>query len=306
MKPYRIKLSLTNECNYNCDYCFLHYDDKEKSSLEKWKKYIKIIYDKLIYNKYNKVKVCITGGEPTIVPYFNELIEFIIDFFKDYNLELTITTNFTNRKKLIKTLDIIPNDVYTNINLSWHSSESKILFKEFQNRTLEISKDYNKIHFSILFMLEHTDKCLAEIKEITKYPDNVEFFKLPIIGHDEYYKKYSLDIFEINIKEGNINMTEEAPTIINSKNLVCNAIIVSSYIKSNGDYFPCPNCNINDSKIGNLNNEETIQKIDKYIKFGAYICQYQKCNDYFKYFKKQTIKQYSKLKDTKDKDEKRK
>jgi len=289
---YRLKISLTNECNYSCDYCFLHYSDKEKATLDKWKKYLTTIDDMLIKNKFKKVLICITGGEPTLVPYFTELLEFIVNKFKKYEMFVKITTNLSNVKKIENTLQIHNTDHIFQINTSWHSHNSKINFETFQERVIGLSHKYKNNTFILVFMMENSQKCVDEVSMVSDdiYPTNLSIEYQPIIGKEDYYTDGNEQLFEYNLQ--NRPSTIVKSSIIQPIGLLCNAISVSSYIKSNGDYFPCPNCDISNCKIGNLNDAETITKIEKYIKFGSYMCQYDRCVDYANHWTKTKISDY--------------
>lgn len=73
-----LAIAITTYCNYQCFYCKEGGESisnkKEIIPLSKLKQIICNAYDVGI------TKFRITGGEPTIVPYFSELIEFIMNF----------------------------------------------------------------------------------------------------------------------------------------------------------------------------------------------------------------------------------
>ena len=69
-KPLQMTLVLTNECNYNCIYCF-------RSAKEKWDNELtkEEIFNLIEQAAELEVKYCsLTGGEPTIHPHFEEVV----------------------------------------------------------------------------------------------------------------------------------------------------------------------------------------------------------------------------------------
>ena len=69
--PYRMDLALTYGCNNRCAHCYNEPGrGKEALSFEQWKK----VLDKL--NEIAIPHVIFTGGEPTLVPFFPELVSY--------------------------------------------------------------------------------------------------------------------------------------------------------------------------------------------------------------------------------------
>ncbi len=94
-----LAIAITTYCNYQCFYCKEGGESisnkKETIPFQKVKKIIENAYNIGITN------FRITGGEPTIVPYFGELIEFIMNF-KDTKIRIN-----TNGYLILKYLDVI-------------------------------------------------------------------------------------------------------------------------------------------------------------------------------------------------------
>ena len=79
-----VNLHITKACNYRCKFCFAHFNQvTQKLSLNEWKEIIKKLYDS------GMLKVTFVGGEPTLVHYLPELIEFA----KDLGLMTMLVTN---------------------------------------------------------------------------------------------------------------------------------------------------------------------------------------------------------------------
>ena len=72
-----LAIVLTTRCNLHCDYCPMFYGSNryprfKESTLEEWKEYFEN-YPEWISQIY------ITGGEPTLVPYLPDLINWLIE-----------------------------------------------------------------------------------------------------------------------------------------------------------------------------------------------------------------------------------
>ncbi len=94
-----LAIAITTYCNYQCFYCKEGGESishkKETVPFPKIKEIILIAHDIGITN------FRITGGEPTIVPYFGELIEFIMKF-DDTRIRIN-----TNGHLILKHIDIL-------------------------------------------------------------------------------------------------------------------------------------------------------------------------------------------------------
>lgn len=94
-----LAIALTTECNYKCFYC-----KRGGESISKAKETISFQNIKKIITNAYKIGITnfrITGGEPTIVPYFGKLIEYIMKF-KDTKIRIN-----TNGFKILNYMDIL-------------------------------------------------------------------------------------------------------------------------------------------------------------------------------------------------------
>ena len=94
-----LAIAITTYCNYQCFYCKEGGEsiskEKETISLQNIKRIIDNAYDEGIRN------FRITGGEPTGVSYFGELVQYIMSF---NNTKVRINTN---GYKLMKHIHIL-------------------------------------------------------------------------------------------------------------------------------------------------------------------------------------------------------
>lgn len=85
-----MKVSINNSCNSKCPYCFagtMGIDNKTNMSLEDFKK----ILNWLILN--NDHELTLLGGEPTIHPDFEKMLDIISVYKSTYGLHLFLLTN---------------------------------------------------------------------------------------------------------------------------------------------------------------------------------------------------------------------
>ena len=121
-------------CNYACSYCSLKVGGtiprSQPLSLWSWKHFL-TNYDEATIDNNGLREVVLTGGEPTLLPYFIELCEWIL-FEKKWHL--TIFSNLSN----LKFLDLEPS-IRLRIGATFHHHENPV---KFNNNYHKI----NKIH----------------------------------------------------------------------------------------------------------------------------------------------------------------
>ena len=81
---FKINLHITQKCNFNCKYCFAHFDDKNDLTVEAWKHIIDNIAKSGMINAIN-----FAGGEPVLYPGFHE----ILDYAHSKGFRLSIISN---------------------------------------------------------------------------------------------------------------------------------------------------------------------------------------------------------------------
>jgi MoaA/NifB/PqqE/SkfB family radical SAM enzyme len=91
---FNILFTVLNKCNYSCRYCpaYLNDGSKPRILIEEYIEFFKNLFiDNPQILNYEKKFISFTGGEPTIY----EGIDSLIDFFKEYNFNITLDTNGT-------------------------------------------------------------------------------------------------------------------------------------------------------------------------------------------------------------------
>jgi organic radical activating enzyme len=121
---FNITLSVTNYCNYSCEYCpkFLHDGSTQVLDVEVYFKFFtQLFLDNPEIENYPNKFVTLTGGEPTLY----KGIEKLVKFFKEHNFKITLVSNGSAALSVWE--EIIGDINYTT--LSFHSKYSK--FKKF-------------------------------------------------------------------------------------------------------------------------------------------------------------------------------
>ena len=84
MNGLKINLHITERCNYNCKYCFAHFDGKRDLPVESWQK---IIDD--LKSAGNVSAINFAGGEPVLYKNFPALV----DYAKDCGFSVSLISN---------------------------------------------------------------------------------------------------------------------------------------------------------------------------------------------------------------------
>ena len=98
---FNLYINITDRCNLNCAYCYRTLEIK-KSNREIPYNIINKFINKL---KINNTNITILGGEPLLYNNLNLLLDsFNIDYFNQYNINVTILSNLSIKinKELIQ------------------------------------------------------------------------------------------------------------------------------------------------------------------------------------------------------------
>ena len=105
-KGIRVTIIPSYVCNYSCSYCGRKMGGSDPKaglrSLEEWKRYLTDLDGTFKLSRSRLREIVLTGGEPTLLPYFNELCDFITERWL-----LTVYTNLSDISRLSK-LDQTP------------------------------------------------------------------------------------------------------------------------------------------------------------------------------------------------------
>ncbi len=191
-----LALSITSLCNLKCFYC-----KNSGESLDNSIGTIKFdILKEIIISAYeNGIKSYrITGGEPTIVYYFGELITFIMDLAPDTIIRIT-----TNGYKILNYISIIKKykdriEVVISVD-SLNENINGIKYDKYLSETImEITKKLLeqkiKVRYNIVVTKENINLTPQLILKSLQLGVNLKL--LDLIKHDEYFEKKSKE--EVN------------------------------------------------------------------------------------------------------------
>jgi radical SAM protein with 4Fe4S-binding SPASM domain len=255
--PNSIYLTLTDNCNLDCVYCYATERKKNSNTtLEKWKKYVNSIIDFAGTPTFT-----FTGGEPLTIPYVYDLATYI----KNRGCVTILLTNGT----------LINTEEKANI-----VSKSFDLIKISLDTIDEnVSKDLRGVRVSeqvkYAFMLLNNKKCNTTILATvtSKTCDNLDDFSTYFNNQVNFQPLYQMGRSKNNInlcitgeqyynaltKKSKFNLLHGyRDNISDFRNKPCKRCAMAETelsINSNGDVFPCHLLHYSEFISGNLNNQ---------------------------------------------------
>lgn len=197
-----ITWAITTRCNYNCHYCYAKYDYHNESFDMKDSLVSTTLHKLKELSNFNKIRLIILGGEPTLYKGLSSLCEEVINFCEF----VTIVTNGTN----IEILKNIPRKI--SIMLSYHGQP----IDEFTSTIKEIVKTH-----SIEIACVIDPKCIKSIIELGDWckSNNISIEMIPMLHNetqdaevytDELLSKLYTDVYYYNpnielFKEGKLS-----------------------------------------------------------------------------------------------------
>lgn len=127
---------MSSQCNYRCSYCYLT-EEELSAKFDSRDHYFRIAANivKFIETRNVDLPVCIhfVGGEPTLNPYFDEIIEYFAEHLRGREVDISLTTNFSAPlHRIEKWIDVLAaSNMRIKINASFHEgiSADKFLLK---------------------------------------------------------------------------------------------------------------------------------------------------------------------------------
>jgi MoaA/NifB/PqqE/SkfB family radical SAM enzyme len=164
IKNPNFSIVLPGKCNGNCGFCFW----KESSACENYIQNLKETINNLPEQFY---QLSLTGGEPTLSPYFSDILENIDT---DRWLNTVLTTNGVNLKKFIHQLE----GKIQHVNISRHHYDDKINESIFESKSVpsanflkKLVKELNDVGIDVTYsavITEHLNN-KDEIKKFIKF-----------------------------------------------------------------------------------------------------------------------------------------
>lgn len=95
-----IQIDITNACNLRCSHCYhSHHKNNGALTFEDWKKVIED-YKELLNKLLLDPQVSICGGEPTISPFFKDMVAHLFSEFPGVHINVLTNGTFISRKML--------------------------------------------------------------------------------------------------------------------------------------------------------------------------------------------------------------
>jgi len=228
---------ITDSCNFKCSYCSP--DNYKNTTNLNYESYVNVIDTAISNINKNKIRVTITGGEPTTVSCLLDIVKYFTQLPEVY--EITVITNLSK-----------PTDYYMmfvglcTFTASYHNEWSA--HKPFFDKILQM--DQVGLIECINFMLEVTKvKPLLDIIDEIQTLDffsKIQFIPLYHTHVPEYDKYINNDNHIITVKKNDGSI--EYKTFAECKTLgydkfrfyKCEAGYSMIFLKYNGDVSRCP------------------------------------------------------------------
>jgi MoaA/NifB/PqqE/SkfB family radical SAM enzyme len=173
-KYYHINWNLTNKCNFSCEYCHpYNYEGSSPSfELQHYKDIVTKI--KSVLDPEEELVISFTGGEPTALPIFEELVEWLYE----QGVAIGLTTNGSKSIKFWEKT----RHMYRWVSFSFHAEKSSV---KHCLRVVETLWPYSMLSVRVMMhpRQQYFDKCVEFFDSIrdTTDPMNVHVEKVPVI-----------------------------------------------------------------------------------------------------------------------------
>lgn len=267
--PFRLTWLINNICPNDCSYCGDEYKSGKNHYYE-WENARKFI--KILFERYPLIDCSVVGGEPSISPFFPELVRL----FKDAGHTIGVTTNAAKTARywaeISQELDYIL--------FSWHP---EFIDKAFEEK-VTVSAKNTFVLIKIMMHPEHWDKCIETYNHYYAI-DNLFVEAVKVEGPIGKYTEEQLQWFATGVKpikpnlsfpidirsnyyfnDGTVEYKGSVNTYISRglndfTNYACDIGVKSLYIDWVGDIKKAW-CGV-DGVLGNVNEPDKISWPDK-------------------------------------------
>ena len=265
-----VQLSLVDECNLKCIYCYATERAKSISRLKR-EDHFKLIAD--INEISKKVSIVLTGGEPLLSPYTLDLAEYA----KKLGNQVHLLTNGTliteqNAKRISDTFNLIKISIDGSTPAIHDYHRGKGTFSKTL-RGFELLKKYDA---PVQIAMTVTKKNIRDIDAMTKnFGSRLTFAPLFVAGRAKTNKGLSITGKEYYEALSSVNGVKPL-------SYLCSSLAVSKQkrimkcaigdgeisISENGDVYPCQLLHLPQFKAGNIRNQplKTIYETSEVLK----------------------------------------
>lgn len=272
--PMDVELLLTHNCNLKCKHCFQssesHSDQRKHLPVSEWKRIFKELESANVYN------VIISGGEPMVYPYFEELLRFAadlrmsfsiltngmlisnqnLDIFKKKNVSVTISLDGATAElheylrgkntynRLMRNIDLlVENDVKLNI-AHVVNSHNKEHLEDLVYFLIDKGVKYLSIN-----LVEPEGRASSNSYLLLSPEEEQQMHERIILLQSKYAGKIKIDFPNLSYREKIDGYSKE-------EKVFCAAGTKRIAISSDGCVYPCVYAfNLPFLKMGDLKNE---------------------------------------------------
>lgn len=285
MDLYHLILAPTYACNLRCKHCYLPHHNPNFMSYETVEKIMDDWTNIVLRRKGRFGGIFhLKGGEPLIMPYFNDILNKVS---REESLRLMITTNGTLFKPIIfdsleRCCDKLDGNVIVNLSLDGATANTHDFIRKKGSfsksiRFLEELKDRNiPTHINFVINKKNITEA-AEIIALSKKYGVIQTNFLPFVakGLGQQFSPYEITPLEIYNAIENLYKSDKTikdlligtlSDILRKENkLGCQTkeCVLGYrglyYIIPNGNVYSCPNMMHNDFKLENINDISLIE-----------------------------------------------
>lgn len=256
----RIFVELTNKCNLKCKHCYGGFACSNNKFISIAK--LKELIDNASH--YGVYQFDITGGEPTLYPDLEELLEYVYNSGMMVRIFTNLTLFSTKLKNMILKYGV--KDIVTSLDSCIKEDHDEFrgqkgTFDKTVNAIKELQKE--KIDISLNTMIGNHN--INHIPELVDFISSLNVKSvMDVIVPEGRATILNEDIRKSSriikyIYDSNIDKLDKNSTSIGCG--VCNRFI---YVKSDGNIYLCPSLIYNEYKLGNIDSYDT-EKIWKYM-----------------------------------------
>jgi len=201
-----LEWELITDCNYSCSYCFFNVQNTNYDNL--YSRNYLLILNKIKQLPYN-IRMVLLGGEPTMHPKFEEIVELLVSFKNIVEIEIV-----TNGSMSLKTLKNISTNEKVILNISLHFEYFK---KSFIRKLISLN---NNAGLTVAVMIPTDEKYYSIVLETIQ---TLEYNKINIeLIEIINYKIYSDKMFSLFKKFHALRDDVQNKFIINNTKHKCN------------------------------------------------------------------------------------
>lgn len=233
---YQIRIMITHNCNYMCEYCPA-YDNSEKSAhnIDKMAKFINGLQEKID----KKLEISFFGGEP-LLDY-----KTILEIKEKTNPDMfTVYSNLgvNNLAKIKET------GLFKGVKLYSSFHPTRINFQKYLSSVMSLKKEVTEILLFVMFVPGHKENIKKLIKLLNSLKISFVLTKIEGIGYTDdeikFLESNFSTVYDLTLDENGDISDENYDTLRHKdknrfKGAFCDVLNSYLWIDHNGDVYPC-------------------------------------------------------------------